>query len=98
MEEKAAMSLSASYALLLPLAIVLVFPGPLSAQARRGQDSLKTAHRDSSGAGARKDSVKASGSSSGIDTVVTYAAGDSVRYDLKSRTMYMFGRSDIRYR
>ena len=96
------MSLTASHAFLLAVAVVLLFPGPLPARSRRGEDSLATAHRDSSAvsgaSGARKDSVKAAGSSSGIDTVVTYLASDSVRYDLKSRTMFMFGKSDIRYR
>jgi lipopolysaccharide assembly outer membrane protein LptD (OstA) len=82
--------------------ILLLFPHLVPAQARRAQDSLKVARRDTSSvrdmSAARKDSLKGAGSSSGIDSVVTYLAVDSVRYDLKSRTMFMFGKSDIKYR
>ena len=96
------MSRTASYALLLATAIFLFLPPAVSAQARRGRDTVKSAPRDSSAvddtSAVRKDSLKAAGSSSGIDSVVTYLANDSVRYDLRSRTMFMFGKSDIRYR
>ena len=94
------MSRIPSYALLLSIAILLSFPPCVRAQARRGGEgrvrSDTSAARDTSGA--RKDSLKAAGSSSGIDSLVTYLANDSVRYSLKSRTMFMFGKSDIRYR
>jgi lipopolysaccharide assembly outer membrane protein LptD (OstA) len=89
--------------LLLMLTLVLPFlPPPAAAQSVRNRDSTAGARRDSSAlrdtAAARRDSLRAAGSSSGIDTVVTYLASDSVRYDLKSRTMFMFGKSDIRYK
>jgi hypothetical protein len=35
---------------------------------------------------------------SGIDSVVTYAAVDSVIYDLSARTMYLHGNSSIKYK
>jgi hypothetical protein len=37
-------------------------------------------------------------SPSGIDSVVTYAAVDSVIYDLGARTMYLHGNSSIKYK
>ena len=87
---------------LLWACVLLALPPAASAQSpkvpasRAAGRSDSTAARDTSAA--KKDSLRASGSSSGIDSTVTYLASDSVRYDLKSRTMYMFGKSDIRYR
>jgi lipopolysaccharide assembly outer membrane protein LptD (OstA) len=53
------------------------------------------ARRDSS---AVPDTLKPASSPSGVDTVVNYAASDSVVYALDSRTMFMYGKGDIRYR
>ena len=44
---------------------------------------------------AHADSAKAA---SGIDSVVTYTASDTVVYDLGARTMTLFGKGDIKYR
>ena len=96
------MSRTPPHVLLLAAAILLSPPVPGLAQSGRAREAVKSARPDSSSvrdtSAARKDSLKAAGSSSGIDSVVTYMANDSVRYDLKSRTMFMFGKSDIRYR
>ncbi len=37
-------------------------------------------------------------SPSGIDTLVTYNASDSVVYSISSKIMYLYGKGDIRYR
>ncbi len=44
------------------------------------------------------DSIRIIRSPSGVDSVVTYAATDSIVYSLSSKTMYLFGKSSIRYR
>ncbi len=102
------MSRTAPYAVLVAACILLAFPARGTAPAWAAADSARPARRDSSArhdtstvrdtAAARRDSLKAAGSSSGIDSVVTYLANDSVRYDLKSRTMFMYGKSNITYR
>ena len=87
---------------LLAACVLLSLPVTVSAQTAKSRDALGAGRRDSTAArdtsAARRDSLRAAGSSSGIDSTVTYLARDSVRYDLKSRTMFMFGKSDIRYR
>lgn len=35
---------------------------------------------------------------SGLDTLVTYKAGDSISYSLRTRYMHLYGAGDIRYR
>jgi lipopolysaccharide assembly outer membrane protein LptD (OstA) len=45
---------------------------------------------------ARADTAGPSGS--GIDSVVTYAAADSVVYALQTRKMYLYGKGEIRYK
>ncbi len=37
-------------------------------------------------------------SPSGIDSVVTYSAADSIVYALSEKTMYLFGKADIKYK
>jgi lipopolysaccharide assembly outer membrane protein LptD (OstA) len=46
----------------------------------------------------RNDTSADSVSPSGIDSLVTYSASDSIVYSLASRTMYLFGAGDIRYK
>jgi lipopolysaccharide assembly outer membrane protein LptD (OstA) len=58
-------------------------------------DTIAIAAHDSS---ASRDSAKTPGSPSGIDSVVTYSATDSVVYALSNRTMFMFGQGNIRYK
>jgi lipopolysaccharide assembly outer membrane protein LptD (OstA) len=48
-------------------------------------------------AGAR-DSLAAAKSPSGLDSVVTYSAVDSVVYSLNSKTMYLYGKGAIKYK
>jgi lipopolysaccharide assembly outer membrane protein LptD (OstA) len=44
------------------------------------------------------DSIRAKKSPSGIDSVVIYSASDSVVYSIKSKTMYLYGKGDIKYK
>jgi lipopolysaccharide assembly outer membrane protein LptD (OstA) len=44
------------------------------------------------------DTIKAVKSPSGIDSVVTYSATDSIIYLLSDKTMYLFGKGDIKYK
>jgi len=90
----------------LPCAAALLLatgllPGLLQAQPS-SSDTLKTPLRDSTAgrdtSGAAKDTVRASASSSGIDSVVTYTAADSVVYSLSQRTMFLFGKGNVAYR
>lgn len=47
---------------------------------------------------ATADTTKAVKSPSGIDSVVTYSASDSIVYSLKTKTMYLHGKGDIKYK
>lgn len=49
-------------------------------------------------AAAKPDTIKPIQSSSGIDSVVTYTAADSIVYALSRKTMYLFGKADIHYK
>ncbi len=44
------------------------------------------------------DTTKVVRSPSGIDSVVTYSASDSIVYSLKAKTMYLYGKGDIGYK
>lgn len=59
-----------------------------------GRDTLRVAQADTSGGVA--DTVRPS--PSGIDSTVVYSAADSIHYDLRDRTMFLYGKGDIRYR
>ena len=107
-EEEAAMSRPSPYAFLLAALPVSsssltgsgAAGGPLAQDRTRLRIRPSTTRQPQHGAitpRARRDSLKAE-SSSGIDTVVTYLANDSIRYDLKSRTMFMYGKSNITYK
>ena len=63
----------------------------------RDTSRSRMALRDSAAARdtSRADTAK---SSSGIDSVVTYTASDTIVYDLGSRTMILYGKGDIKYR
>jgi lipopolysaccharide assembly outer membrane protein LptD (OstA) len=80
----------------------LLVPGAAgSANAQRGPGTGparadSAAVRDTSAA--RKDTTVAPVSPSGIDSLVTYSASDSIVYSLASRTMYLFGKGDINYK
>ncbi len=83
---------------LLPLLLASVV---VSAQQRPGAagDTLRArrAARADTTAGAA-DTLKPVESRSGIDSVVTYSAADSVHYALNSRSMYLYGKGEIKYR
>ncbi len=68
--------------------------GPASAQQRA--DTLFA--RGDSDRTAAPDTIKPAESPSGIDSVVTYSAVDSVLYSLANKTMYLFGKGNIRYK
>lgn len=75
---------------------ILVTRTASRAQERPEVDSLRSvAATDTS---ARSDTIRTVTSPSGIDSVVTYSASDSVVYSLRSKTMYMFGKGDIKYK
>jgi len=99
-EKKAAVrSVAFHIGLLIALALAC---HNLRAEELAGADSLHGAGRDSTAradsSATRTDSLHAPGSSSGIDTTVTYSASDTVRYALNARTMYLYGNSNIKYR
>lgn len=100
MEEEAAVRLLPTYVGLLILAGLAPCPLMLRAAVPFGADSLSGAIRDSTARrdSARIDTARTPGSSSGIDSTVTYAASDTVRYALNARTMYLYGNSSIKYR
>lgn len=90
---------------------LLAFTGaPLLAQARstpqRGSaaadtvrpaaDSLVRLPTDTTKTNA--DSLAAAKPASGIDSVVVYSASDSIVYSLATKTMYLYGKGDIKYR
>jgi lipopolysaccharide assembly outer membrane protein LptD (OstA) len=73
--------------------------GRLFAQVTMLDTALTTAmgvHSDTTAA--RIDTIKAIESPSGIDSVVTYSATDSVVYSLATKTMYLYGKGDIKYK
>jgi len=91
---------------LLVLGFVLCL-NRMDAQARRDTSSSgtdSTVARFDSSSLARKDSLavpdslKPASSPSGVDSVVNYVAADSVIYALDSRTMFMYGKGDVRYK
>jgi lipopolysaccharide assembly outer membrane protein LptD (OstA) len=46
----------------------------------------------------RTDSTRAVSNPSGVDSVVTYAASDSILYFTSDRTMHLYGKGDIKYK
>ena len=83
-------------AMCLAVAVMLCSGGAAVAQMRDNpasaqKDTLKTP-------AAARDTLAPVRSPSGIDSVVTYSASDSIVYSLRSRTMYMFGKGNIRYK
>ncbi len=98
-EIQAAVKPSIRYSLLVLGLLLSASPG--TAQERR--ISLPAGPGDTSGVVRRDslalaDTLKPHTSPSGVDSVVNYAATDSVVYNLDSRTMFMFGKGDIRYK
>ena len=76
---------------LVLLVVCLLAPAVLCAQ------SPQTASRDTSiVTPPSRDSVVSN--KSGIDTVVTYVARDSIVYSLNTRFMNLYGKSELRYR
>ena len=84
---------------------------PASAQQRAAQDSLRVPvdtvtgrmpdtllTRSDTTQAAAPDTIKPIESPSGIDSVVTYSAVDSVVYSMADRTMYLYGKGTIRYK
>jgi lipopolysaccharide assembly outer membrane protein LptD (OstA) len=68
----------------------------LQAFAQDAPGALSAGHQDS--AVAARDSVRVPRSSSGLDTVVTYAASDSIEYELVRRTMFLHGKASLQYK
>jgi lipopolysaccharide assembly outer membrane protein LptD (OstA) len=70
-----------------------------AAQVTLAQDTTVVATPSSNdSASVVKDSAAVRATPSGIDSVVTYSAADSVVYSLTSRTMYLYGKGDIKYK
>ncbi len=80
------------------LFLVVVLPAYLHAQV---QDSLPVLRTDSLSI-SRSDSVARADTTakkrSGIDTLVTYSANDSIVYSYKERVMKMYGDGNVKYR
>ena len=83
-------------------ALFFLFARTVNGQENPGVDSLSAAGKIPAGVAdtskAALDSLKAAKSPSGIDSVVTYSATDSVVYALRSKTMYLYGKGDIKYK
>jgi lipopolysaccharide assembly outer membrane protein LptD (OstA) len=76
---------------------------PAGALAQQGADSLQTRRdsvvsRGTGGQPPRTDTLLSVQSPSGIDSVVTYSAADSIVYLLSDRTMYLHGKGSITYK
>jgi hypothetical protein len=84
---------------------------PASAQQRTAQDSIRVPAdtitvrmldtlltRGDTARAAVPDTIRPVESPSGIDSVVTYSAVDSVVYSMADRTMYLYGKGSIRYK
>lgn len=84
---------------LVPLSAMaqVVIPADTTASGRQAAAPVPDTLARSDTATARADSL-AQASPSGIDSVVTYAAVDSIIYDLSSRTMAMYGKGTIDYK
>ena len=80
--------------------LVLVTQGRSFAQGHSAPDTSITKQSTVAAdtAIAKVDTIKAVKSPSGIDSVVTYSATDSVVYSLRTKTMYLYGKSDIKYK
>ncbi|HUI11796.1 MAG TPA: putative LPS assembly protein LptD [Bacteroidota bacterium] len=103
---RSALFVSSALALLVaPRSAVPQAKAPLDSAAHavpalfRGSQRDSLARRDSSAARdtsrLHADTAK---TSSGIDSVVSYTAADTVVYNLGARTMTLFGKGDIKYR
>jgi lipopolysaccharide assembly outer membrane protein LptD (OstA) len=87
--------------LVLIVLALLLASAPLPSQQRQRAVSDTLRVRGGSladTAGGVADTLKPVASPSGIDSVVTYTAVDSVHYALKNRKMYLYGKGDIKYR
>ncbi len=62
--------------------------------ANRSVSAADTALTDTT----KADTTNVPASPSGIDSVVVYSAADSIVYSLSSKTMYLYGKADIKYR
>jgi hypothetical protein len=84
---------------LLALALLAGSAPPAAAQRpdRTGPpDSLAVqSRRDSSGT---RDTLRTRESTSGVDSIITYTASDSVVYGIDARTMFLYGKGDIKYK
>ncbi len=86
---------------LLSLLFALILSAVLvSAQrVRVAGDTLRApAQSRAESAGTSADTLKPVESRSGIDSIVTYTAADSIHYALQNRKMYLYGKGDIKYR
>jgi lipopolysaccharide assembly outer membrane protein LptD (OstA) len=68
-------------------AILQTLPAQTSAQAQRDTTLVVPSARDT-----------VASSKSGVDTVVTYLAKDSIVYSMSTRLMNLYGKSEVRYR
>ncbi|MEO8167173.1 MAG: putative LPS assembly protein LptD, partial [bacterium] len=72
------------------------FPSPISIRPDTSIVTPRTAVPDTADTSAgKKDSLQ---TASGIDSVVNYAATDSIVYSLSSKTMFLYGKSSIKYK
>jgi lipopolysaccharide assembly outer membrane protein LptD (OstA) len=47
---------------------------------------------------AARDTLRSRESSSGVDSIITYTAADSVVYSIRDRTMFLYGKGDVEYK
>jgi len=80
------------------LAWALMLQPAATAVAQTRSESASTMQDTLRAPGAARDTLLQARSPSGIDSVVAYSASDSIVYSLADKTMYMFGKGNIRYK
>ena len=86
---------------LVGLGLVLLYfmsQGCLIAQGKEGLRQQKDTLSVSDSSTSVRDSILSVKSPSGIDSVVTYAASDAIVYSLSDKSMYLFGKGNIKYK
>ncbi len=76
--------------------LAVMIPSGSFAQERSIADTTLALVADTSKV--KADTTKTVKSPSGVDSVVTYSAVDSLVYSLRTKTMYLYGKGDIKYK
>jgi lipopolysaccharide assembly outer membrane protein LptD (OstA) len=71
---------------------------PTRAQARATAPLDSLAAQSRRDTAAVRDTLRGRESPSGVDSIITYTASDSVVYNIDGRTMFLYGKGDIKYK